>query len=394
VSGVGGKAYCTSGPTSSAGSRIDNVTLGSFSKTNPGGCTTYTDYTSQIASIQPGQTLPLSVTVNSCDATNNAKIVTVYIDYNNNGVFTDAGEMVAQSGTLSNTNTFSTNITTPITLATGSTSLMRVIVQETSAPGSISPCGSYGAGETQDYLVKVTTPSINLGMLGLASPLSGVCANAQQLVTVSVQNKGSVDRSNVALQAVVKNGATTVATLNAVYPAVIAAGSVVNYTFQTPVATVGGTSYTITSSVSAPGDQNNTDDSHTDVVSIAAKPAAPAGGASICNSSTLLQVTNADPSTHYFWYNSASATTPIATGSSASTSFVAANNTFYVAAGASGSVGPASKNDYPSSTTNGDYQATGGNYLLYTAQVPVVLESVRLFTKYPGTVTIIAADLS
>jgi hypothetical protein len=198
----------------------------------------------------------------------------------------------------------------------------------------------------------------------------------------------------VALQAIVKNGATTVATLNAVYPAVIAAGSVVNYTFQAPVATVGGTSYTVTSTVSAPGDQNSTDDSHTDVISIAAKPAAPAGGASICNSSTLLQVTNADPSTHYFWYGSASATGPIATGSSASTSFVAANNTFYVAAGASGSVGPASKNDYPSSTTNGDYQATGGNYLLYTAQVPVVLESVRLFTKYPGTVTIIAADLS
>ncbi|HEY4149283.1 MAG TPA: S8 family serine peptidase, partial [Chitinophagaceae bacterium] len=161
VSGVGGTAICTtSGASNSGGANISNVTLGSFTNTPTASCTApkYNNYTNLVAAIQPSQSIPLSVKVGSCDV-DNPKIATVYIDYNNNGVFTDPGEMVAQSGTLSNGGVFSTTIITPATLVPGNTSVMRVIVEETSTPSSVTPCGLYAKGETEDYLVKVGNAS-------------------------------------------------------------------------------------------------------------------------------------------------------------------------------------------------------------------------------------------
>lgn len=395
VSGVGGTAICSnSGGSTTAGAKITNVTLGSFTNSPSGNCATsnpkYNSYTNLVAAIQPSQSLPLSVTVNSCDATNNPKVVAVYIDYNNNGVFTDAGEQVAISGALVNGATYSTTITTPSTLAVGNTSVMRVIVEETSTPSGITPCGIYTTGETEDYLVKVSAPSNDLAFAGLVSPLSGICANPAQLVTVSVQNKGTVDKTNVTLQAVVKNGSSAVATLSAVYPGTITAGSVINYTFQTPISTTDGATYTIAASIASAGDQNGANDTSTSTVVIAAKPTAPAGTAAICNGTAILNVTSPNSSANYFWYDALAATSSIATGSSTTSTDIPSNNTYYVSSGTRGSVGLTSKNLF----SGGDYQANGGNYMLYTAQVPVILESVRLFTKYPGTVTIIAADLS
>ena len=69
ISGVGGQAYCSSGASSNAGGRIERVTFGSIDNVNPAGCTTYKDFTNLSTAVQPGQTLPFTIDLNSCDAT-------------------------------------------------------------------------------------------------------------------------------------------------------------------------------------------------------------------------------------------------------------------------------------------------------------------------------------
>ncbi|HEY4149431.1 MAG TPA: T9SS type A sorting domain-containing protein, partial [Chitinophagaceae bacterium] len=225
----------------------------------------------------------------------------------------------------------------------------------------------------------------------LVSPLASGCANPAQLVTVSVQNKGTVDKTNVTLQAVVKNGASTVATLTAIYPGTISAGSVVNYTFQTPFATTENTTYTITGTVTSASDQNRANDTATSTIVINPKPTAPNGTAAVCNSVAVLNVTSPDPSANYFWWDTPTDSVSLASGSATASNTLTGNNTYYVSSGARGSVGLKSKN----LNSGGTYEATNGfNYITYSSQVPLVLESVRLFTKYPGTITINAVDLS
>jgi hypothetical protein len=390
VSGVGGQAYCASAATSTAGSRINNFSFGSINNANPAGCTSYTNYTSISTNVEPGQTLPLAVNVGSCDASVANKIVKLFIDYNNNGSFADAGELVGQSAVINGNGTFNGAVVTPGTLTAGSSYIMRVIVQETSNPADISPCGAYANGETQDYVVKVVAAANDISVTGLSAPLSTSCASPTQYITLNLQNKGSVDKTAIPLTAIVKNGATIVATLNAVFPGTLSAGSLANYTFQTPFTSVAGATYTITAYATASGDQSKGNDTINNTIVIAAPPA-PAGIARICGPSATLQATNPAPGVNYFWFDSPTATTPITNGTPAQTATIPASKIYYLSSGARGSAGIVSKNNFPSA---GDYQATGGNYMKYSAKVPVTLESVRLFTRYPGTVTIIAADIT
>ena len=97
---MGGQAYCSSAATSSAGTRIDQVNISNISNTNPAGCTTYTDYTSKTINLQSSQTIPFTIKLSSCDVSTAQRVVKIYIDYNNNGSFTDPGEMAAVSAVL------------------------------------------------------------------------------------------------------------------------------------------------------------------------------------------------------------------------------------------------------------------------------------------------------
>ncbi|MFL9482369.1 S8 family serine peptidase [Chitinophagaceae bacterium LWZ2-11] len=388
VSGVGGSAYCTSGPTSSAGTRIDSVVIANLNNKNVSGCTTYSDFTTKVVNLEPNKTLPITIGLSSCDASTANKIVKVYIDYNGNGNFTDPGELVATSGVISGTGSFTANITTP-NLIIGNSSIMRVVAEETSTASDITPCGSYGKGETQDYKVAFVKPANDLIMNAVTNPADGSCADTSY-VTVQIQNNGSVNKGNFVITAVVKLGSTIVANLTAIYPDSLKAGNYGTYTFQTPFVGNAGTAYTITAYVSDFLDQNRSNDTVTSTVNFAVAPMAPTGTAVICSGKASLTVTNPNSSANYFWYPSSTATSPIASGSTASTSTIPSNNTYYLSSGAQGHVGIKSKNDYPS---GGGYQVTGGNYMNYTAAVPVVLKSVRLFTRHSGNITITVADI-
>ncbi|SJZ75562.1 S8 family serine peptidase [Sediminibacterium ginsengisoli] len=389
VSGVGGTAYCASAPASNTGSRIDSVSFNNIKKQNPAGNTSYTNNTNIVTDVEPSQVIPLAVKVGSSDASNANKIVKVFIDYNNNGVFTDAGELVATSGVLSNGALFTANVTTPARLTVGSVSIMRVVVQETSVASDVTSCGTYNNGETQDYRIRVVPASTDVAVSDIVTPLSGDCENASQYVTIRIKNNGTAAQSNIPVALDVKNGATTVATVFSTYKGTIAALSSADFTFQTSFAAVAGTTYTITGTATVTGDQSPANNSLAASISISQRPAGPTGTADICGTSASLTVTNPLTGGNYFWYSSATATSPLATGTTASTTTIPSNNTYYLAKEASANIGPANKLVY----TDGGYNNFRGNYVRFNNSVPVILESVRLYIGNPGTIKITVGNL-
>ena len=389
MSGVGGQTYCTSAATSAAGARINNFTFGTINNNNPAGCTTYNNFTNLTTLVEPGQSLPFSVAVGSCDATNNQKIVKIFIDFNNNGNFTDAGELVATSNAMAS-GTFTGNILIPSSANAGNSSLLRIVVEETSNAADVTACGSYTNGETQDYRISYRSASNDLAITDLVNPVTGNCSSASQQVTIRVRNTGLVDKTNVPLTVVIKNGNTLVTSLNATYPGVIASSAVATYTFQTPFNAVPGTTYNFQIFSSDGTDQNRSNDTLKTTVTIAELIGAPTASGVICGTNALLKVNNPDPSANYFWYTSATGNSSITMGATTNTTTIPANNTYYVGTGAKGTVGPVTNDTWGQA---GGYLSGNANYIKYSAAVPVILETAKLYTRTSGKIDFIVADI-
>ena len=163
--------YCASIATYTGDEDIFNVTFGTLnntstcSSTGPGVGSVnqrYANYASGTGApaapnVIKGSTVPFSVQIGTCGS-NYSNMTKIYIDWNQNGSYADAGEEVYVSPTYtSGPHTETGNILIPMTAVAGTTG-MRVITVETTSASSITPCGSYGWGETEDYLVNVIQP--------------------------------------------------------------------------------------------------------------------------------------------------------------------------------------------------------------------------------------------
>ncbi|MEO5564881.1 MAG: S8 family serine peptidase [Chitinophagaceae bacterium] len=393
VSGVGGTAYCASNPTSNAGSKIDSVSFAAIQKKNVAGCTTYSNFTTLPGgNIEVGQTIPIFIRLRSCDVAAD-KVVKVFIDGNNDGDFIDAGETLATSAVINGDGDYSGLITIPSGLTVGKSTILRIVMQETNAPAGVTSCGTYTKGETQDYRVQIAIPTSDVGITELISPNPTDCGLAVQYVTVRIANFGSQNKAAIPVTVVVKQGATTIATINATYPGSLAAGANTVYTLQTPFASTGGVTYTFTSTTNLGADQNAANNQNVTTVAIKANSPNPTGTAVVCSASsnTLLQAT-VTGSEIFTWYTSLAATNPIATGSSTSTTTAA--SPYYLAINdVSKHLGPANKLAF----TTGGYLRLGTDGQLraiFTTSTPMTIETARMYVGEPGSVLIRLAKLN
>ncbi|RIY12474.1 M4 family metallopeptidase [Hymenobacter rubripertinctus] len=142
-------SYCTSKGSNTTYEWIDLVQLGSINRTSSadGG---YYNGTATSTSVAAGssQTIYISAGFRSTAYTENWK---VYIDYNQDGDFTDAGETVV-SGSSSSSATLSASFTVPGSAKSGATR-MRVVMSDNAGTTS---CGSFSYGETEDYTLNIT----------------------------------------------------------------------------------------------------------------------------------------------------------------------------------------------------------------------------------------------
>jgi len=141
---------------------ISNVTFNTINQTSTWSAGGYADYTAVSTSVLQGSTYPISIT-NAINYTLDQVIV--WIDYNVDGDFIDAGEQVflgAQTGTTtSNPYTWTGNVTVPVSTAIGLTR-MRVRLNYNSATydGNSTPCGESGYGEVEDYTIVLTSSAV------------------------------------------------------------------------------------------------------------------------------------------------------------------------------------------------------------------------------------------
>lgn len=138
--------YCTSQGNNSSYEWISNVQFGSY--TNSSGAAGYTDFTGQVVSMDAGSSVAVSLTPGFSGSTY-TEYWKVWIDYNKNGDFTDAGEEVySGNGTGNVSGSFSVPAG-----ATGNTR-MRVSMKWNAAQ---TPCETFSYGEVEDYTVSFTT---------------------------------------------------------------------------------------------------------------------------------------------------------------------------------------------------------------------------------------------
>ena len=159
--------YCPSNATSTADEEILNVSLGTLNNTstctNTGGpgsiLNQYSDYSTTVTPpiLAASANYTLGVQIGTCGG-NFGNMTKAFIDFNQNGQFTDPGEEIYVSpAAVTGPNTISATILIPANAVAGLTR-MRIVTVETTVATGVTPCGTYTWGETEDYLVQIVPP--------------------------------------------------------------------------------------------------------------------------------------------------------------------------------------------------------------------------------------------
>jgi endonuclease I/chitodextrinase len=152
--------YCASQGNSTADEKIGKVVFGSINNTTTG-TAGYENFTAITTNVTSGTANTITITP-SWTATAFSEGYAVWIDYNKNGLFTDAGEL-AWSKATSTTTPATGTITIPASAALGTTR-MRVSMKYNAIPTS---CEAIPYGQVEDYTVNIvagttdtTAPSV------------------------------------------------------------------------------------------------------------------------------------------------------------------------------------------------------------------------------------------
>jgi len=405
MSGVGGVAYCPSASAgASTGTAISSVTINSVANTDNTPCPNpnYRDYTGNTKlSLSVGQTYPISINYQSCAGSLTTNIA-VYVDVNNNDTFENNELVLLQNGLASNTGstTYNGSITIPVTAHAGTFARMRIIAEDNASAITPPPCGVYASGETQDYTVAFTNPANDVGVTAMVYPNQSTCASDSQIVSVKIQNFGTLPQAaGVPLTTVISSGGTTVATLTATCLDSIPAGGSVIFTYNTSFVATAGKTYTYFTRTALASDVNTSNDTNTAVVNVGAAESAGTGTATACGvnaTSVVLHATNPGPEDVAFWYDSPTATTPIAAGNTTSTTEITANKTYYLGLNDLQVKGGAPNKMVFKSTSQslaGAYFRFGGNFIMFTTYVPLTIESVKMYIGHSGQISLTLAQL-
>ena len=204
--------YCNSIPSYTADEEIYSVAFNGVSTpaayANANGCSTvapgpgsilneYSNFTSlgALTSFNPGATVAFTISENECDgASYYSNGCAIWIDFNQNGVFTDAGEQVFVEGAVTlGPRTITGSFVVPATATPGNTR-MRIIVAESTSGASLTPCMSYSWGETEDWTINIALPPPpTITSLGSTSG----CAGSN--LTINGTNLGSATAATITI---------------------------------------------------------------------------------------------------------------------------------------------------------------------------------------------------
>ncbi|MES2131247.1 MAG: GEVED domain-containing protein [Bacteroidota bacterium] len=278
--------YCSSGATSTADDEIFNVTFGALNNTSACGAVApgpgsaafkYSNYTTLAPNNYViGSNYPMSVTIGMCGGTSYSGIAGVWIDFNQNGSFTDPGEIVYMSsyqpyaiaGTVLNV---SGGVTIPATATAGLTRMRVIETESSSNPG---PCTNPTWGETEDYMINIVpaTP-FDLGVSALMNPVNLKKCFTNDTIVARVINFGT-NPADFAVTPAVITVKSTGPIVNT-YTLAINSGTLASYTTQDYTVTTNynmtiAGNYNLKAYTTATGDGYAPDD--TTIVTVQRKP--------------------------------------------------------------------------------------------------------------------------
>jgi len=216
---------------------ISNVTFAGISNSSPvqsGNIQVYEDFTSISADLLSGNSYPISVTGPSSTFPSD---VVVFIDFNQNGNFDDAGESFyigrLQAANPANAFTINNNITIPAGAASGPTR-MRVVkntnvqaYSDSNAANSISSAcdPTLRAGQTEDYTVNIkgNDPGFPAPYCGAENVSSLTVSEISKVEFADIVNDSAMNGNS----GVLENFTTTVFNVNRgnTYPITVTGGT-------------------------------------------------------------------------------------------------------------------------------------------------------------------------
>jgi hypothetical protein len=194
--------YCPNSATNATESDITNVQFGTMINSStcgivaPGPGSVGSQYSNFMTSITPpiiysDSNVSYAVSVTDCSGVTFGAGVKIYVDYNRNGSFTDAGEEVyAMPIAVVGNFIISGNTNVPANAAAGPTR-MRVIVSNTTTPNNIQPCSGVTRGEVEDYIIQIIkVPSSPFALTWVPGGLTGSPITVSPNVTTTYTVNG------------------------------------------------------------------------------------------------------------------------------------------------------------------------------------------------------------
>ncbi len=193
----GGSSYCASQGNSVTDEYIGNVQLNTINNSSTGGGG-YTDFTSISTDLNLNGSYTITVTP-TWTGTVYSEGYAVWIDYNGDFDFADAGELV-WSKAASQTTPVSGTFTIPSTATLGATR-MRVSMKYNGIP---TECEAFSYGEVEDYTINITNGT-TADTQAPTAPTSLTSSNVTE-TTVDLSWTASTDNVGVTGYDVYKNG--------------------------------------------------------------------------------------------------------------------------------------------------------------------------------------------
>jgi len=185
--------YCPSLGQNTQYEWIDQVAIGSISNPsgNNGG---YADFTNQSTSAAAGATVSFSLTPGFASTVYD-EYWAIWIDYNQDGDFDDAGELAFNLSTASQT-TVTGNFTIPASATNGST---RMRVQMKWGAAIATSCETFSYGEVEDYTLNISGGSALIGNpSSIPTPTASIQAtNAMGMQIMNLYPNPATDWVNV-----------------------------------------------------------------------------------------------------------------------------------------------------------------------------------------------------
>ena len=201
-------AYCASKGNSTSDEKIGKVAFGTISNTSTG-TAGYENFTTLITDVNKGSSYTITITPKWTRTSYNEGYA-VFVDYNQDGDFSDAGETV-YTRAASKTNPVSGSIAIPASALSGNTR-MRVSMKYNGIPTS---CETFSYGQVEDY-------TLNIKDVGTVNSLVGV--NAENVVNVypnpvkdvlNINAKGDYNYQLISTDGkIVKDGDQSVSAIN------------------------------------------------------------------------------------------------------------------------------------------------------------------------------------